>query len=101
MKCLTYRSSRKDGVYLYLLESSKLEDLPKDLLDLMGKPKFMLSFELSAERKLVKIDAKTLIDKLLDQGYYLRIDTALEENNLLNEDRKRRGLDTVKNEKLL
>ena len=67
----------------------------------MGKPKFMLSFELSAERKLVKIDAKTLIDKLLDQGYYLRIDTALEENNLLNEDRKRRGLDTVKNEKLL
>lgn len=101
MKCLTYRSSRRDNVILYVLDEKKLDDLPEELKTLLGKPKFMISFELTPERKIVKLNAKELIDTLLNQGYFLRIDSLDEENNLLNQERSKNGLKPIKNEKLI
>jgi uncharacterized protein YcgL (UPF0745 family) len=100
MKCFTYRSSKRDGVYLYVKSPDDLKELPEELLKLLGNPIFMLSFDLYPERKIVKIDSEELISKLNNDGYYLRIDTKDEMDNLLNTDRKNRGLSPVKNEKI-
>jgi uncharacterized protein len=101
MQCFTYRSSKREGVYLYVAEESFLENLPEELKQVLGKPIFMLCFDLYPERQIAKVDAKKVIESIKAQGYFLRIDTNLEENNLLNISRKERGLAIVRNEKLV
>lgn len=100
MECRVYRSSRREGVYLYVAKDELLEQLPEDLKTLLGKPIFMLSFDLYPERRLARVEAKAVLAAIEDKGYFLRLDTVAEENNLLNRDRTSRGLPTVKNEKL-
>ncbi|MGN1394101.1 MAG: YcgL domain-containing protein [Succinivibrionaceae bacterium] len=101
MNCFTYRSTKKDGVYLYLSNPNDFEKIPEELKKLIGKAEFMLKFDLYPGRKIVKIKAEDLIKALEKEGFYLRIDTIEEATNLLNEDRRRRGLSNIKNEKLI
>ena len=49
-------------------------------------------FALSKKRNLVKITHEELSKALTEKGYFLRIDIEDEEENLLNQERKRLGL---------
>lgn len=101
MDCFTYRSSKRDGVYLYLADPAFFDKLPEDLKQLMGKSIFMLKFDLYPNRKIARVNAEDVIKALNEQGYFLRIDSTNIEEDLLNADRKSRGLAEVKNEKLI
>lgn len=101
MDCYTYRSTKRDGAYLYLADPSDYEKLPTELKQMFGKGVFMLRFDLYPERKIARVSAQAVIDALNNKGYFLRIDSILEADNLLNKDRKRRGLDVVVNTKLV
>ncbi len=101
MDCYTYRSAKKDGAYLYLAQPSDYDKLPDELKRMFGKGIFMLRFDLYPTRKIAKVKAQDVITALENQGYFLRFDSVDERDNLLNVDRKRRGLDVVHNAKLV
>ena len=87
-----YKSLKRDKAYLYLKEKDVFSHIPSALLDAFGAPHFVLMFALNEKRNLPKVDPIAL-DRALDQkGYFLRIDIDDEENNLLNIERKRLGL---------
>ena len=73
MKCYVYKSTKKLDSYLYLDRKDNFENLPHQLLLLFGTPEFTLEFELTEDRKLALADAKQVIQRINEQGYYLQM----------------------------
>lgn len=95
-----YISLKKARAYLYLREKDAFTLLPDPLLDAFGAPKFLMVFALSKRQSLPKVDIGTLKEALSDKGYFLRIDTEQEEENLLNIERKRLGLPPLEHDEI-
>ncbi len=71
--CKVYRSEKKAETYLYLADSLPYEDLPPELHDRFGEATFVLSLELSADRKLARVDVEKVLESLSESGYYLQL----------------------------
>lgn len=78
MQCYIYRSSIKDGLYVYLAEEDGLGRLPEPVLKQMGVPEFAMSLEIDASRKLGQEDAATVLQNLECQGFHLQMPRDLE-----------------------
>ena len=72
MKCYVYKSLEKEGTFLYLGEKDRFDLLPDGLLNLFGKPGFVLEFELTPDRRLAQADARQVTAELHERGYYLQ-----------------------------
>jgi hypothetical protein len=77
--CTIYRSSKREGMYLYVDKTEDLERVPADLLRQFGKPEFAMTLALDAERKLARVDAAKVLDALATEGYFLQIPPRLDE----------------------
>lgn len=72
MKCYVYKSLDKEATFLYLGQKDRFDLLPDGLLNLFGKPGFVLEFELTPERMLAQADARQVMADLQEHGYYLQ-----------------------------
>jgi|TARA_B110000971_G_scaffold219886_1_gene262044 uncharacterized protein YcgL (UPF0745 family) len=68
-----YRSNRKPDTYLYLAEKDDFSMVPDSLMTVFGEPEFSFSFQLSAQKKLIKEDATTVLNNLKEQAYHLQL----------------------------
>lgn len=68
-----YRSNRKPDTYLYLVEKGDFSMVPESLMTVFGEPEFSFSFEWSAQKKLIKEDADTVLENLKEQAYHLQL----------------------------
>lgn len=73
MNCYVYRSNSKEGMYLYLVEKDDFEKVPDSLLSLLGDIVFSFKFDLGADRKLVRAEAKEVIRNLKENGFFLQM----------------------------
>ena len=73
LRCWVYRSSSKDELYVYLSGKDRFEDLPKNLLRLLGKPELVMDLELHPRRRLARADVEQVIQSLKTRGYYLQL----------------------------
>lgn len=73
MTCKVYRSDRKSETYLFLSDELEFDDLPEELRKSFGQPAFVMSLDLSAERKLARVDTEKVLDSLAIQGFYLQL----------------------------
>ncbi len=77
MKCIVFRCSRKEEMYLYLPyqddDAALLETLSDDLLKLTGYLEKALELELTPERKLARVKTDDVLNALQDKGYYLQM----------------------------
>ncbi|MFK7994050.1 MAG: YcgL domain-containing protein [Granulosicoccus sp.] len=78
MQCYIYRSSVKEGLYVYLAEEDGLEKLPAPVMKQLGVPEYAMTLELSAEKKLGQEDAGTVIENLSRQGFHLQMPRDIE-----------------------
>lgn len=78
MQCYIYRSSVKDGMYVYLAEEDGLEKLPAAVLKQLGTAEFAMSIELTAERKLGQENASTVLENIREQGFHVQMPRDLE-----------------------
>lgn len=78
MQCYIYRSSVKDGLYVYLAEQDALETLPDAVRKQLGDAEFAMALELSPERKLGQEDANKVIQNLEEQGFHLQMPRDIE-----------------------
>lgn len=73
MNCFVYRSTKKQGMYLYLLEKDNFETVPESLLSILGEVNFSFEFDLSKSRKLVRAEAKEVLRLMDENGYFLQM----------------------------
>ena len=73
MNCFVYRSNKKMGMYLYLVEKDNFKAVPESLLKLLGEIKFSFEFDLSEDRKLVKAEAIEVVRLMEENGYFLQM----------------------------
>ena len=73
MKSFVYRGTRKTDTYLYVLNESEFDHLPKNLLALLGKLELALEVDLNTIKKLANADLNEVKSNLIDKGYYLQL----------------------------
>jgi hypothetical protein len=68
-----YKSLRKPDAYLYLREKDAFGIVPDSVRSPLGDLSFVMSLELSPERKLARADAAVVRSNLIERGYYLQV----------------------------
>lgn len=78
MHCAIYRSSKKEGMYLYVREKDAFDDVPEALMKRMGKCELAMELELSADRPLAREDVETVMANLEQRGFHLQMPPEIE-----------------------
>ena len=73
--CEVFRASAREGVYLYTDRAQGLDVVPDELKEKLGTLSPAMSFVLTEDKKLAKLDPKELIKSLQEEGYRLQITT--------------------------
>jgi uncharacterized protein YcgL (UPF0745 family) len=74
MKCLVYRCSRKQEMYLYVpWRDDPLAHLPGGLAQVTGRLEPVMELDLEPGRRLARADAGEVIAALRDRGFYLQL----------------------------
>ena len=68
-----YKSTRKQGAYLYLPEKDHFDLLPQALLEHFGEPVWVMAIVTSKHQYLTGIAMEVIQKELSDKGYYLYI----------------------------
>jgi len=92
MKCSVFRSNHKDFTYIYLSNDSKFDDLPISLRNVFGEPDFVMSLDLTPERKLAYEDVNQVMENLAEQGYHLQMPPQEDATGLLELPEKKETL---------
>ncbi|CAA0088195.1 Protein YcgL [Zhongshania aliphaticivorans] len=71
--CAVYRSSRTEGMYLYVDHQEDLSRVPEDLLKRFGQPQRSMTLVLNAERKLARADVNKVMAEIAEKGFYLQL----------------------------
>ncbi len=77
MKCIVFRCSRKQEMYLYLPyqedEDKILTELSAELLKLTGNLEKVMELDLTPERTLARVKVDDVIASLNKKSYYLQM----------------------------
>ena len=77
MRCVIFRCSKKDEMYLYVphknCEDKLLDDLPAGLSNLTGRLYKVMELDLSVERKLARANVEDVIASLEERGFYIQM----------------------------
>ena len=68
-----YKSTRKQGAYLYLPEKDHFDFLPQALLECFGETVWVMAIVTSKHQHLTGITMEVIQKALSDKGYYLYI----------------------------
>jgi len=74
-----YKSSKKEGLYLYVKKEKGVTDIPEALLTLFGKPVLVTHMLIDHKKKLAKVDAAVLLEQINKHGFYLQMPEPLPE----------------------
>lgn len=73
MNCSVYRSEKKQGAYLYLAQGKSFEDVPEELVKILGHCIEVMQLDLAQRDQLATEDIKVVIANLKEQGYHLQM----------------------------
>lgn len=72
MLCAIYKSPKEAGVYLYIEKRDRFDNVPEALLNVFGKPVFVMMFNLAGAKSLVNADNTKVLQQIKEQGFYLQ-----------------------------
>jgi uncharacterized protein YcgL (UPF0745 family) len=72
MLCTVYKSSKKEGTYLYVEKKDDFSRVPETLLTMFGKPILVMTFNL-AGRDLARVDVEKVRASIKDEGFFLQL----------------------------
>lgn len=78
MQCHVYRSSLRDGLYVWMREPDALDALPEPVRRQLGRAELAMTFELTADRKLGQEDAATVLANLAERGFHVQMPRDIE-----------------------
>lgn len=68
-----YRSSKREGMYVFVPRETDPASLPATLLTHFGHPVHAMDLVLTPERKLARVEAADVLQAINDQGFYLQM----------------------------
>ena len=68
-----FRSSKRDGMYLYVDTDESLNRVPPDLLKRFGRPVEVMEMQLEPSRKLARAEAASVLEQIETAGFYLQL----------------------------
>lgn len=72
MLCSVYKSGKKEGMYLYISKKDDFSKVPKVLMQMFGKPSFVMVMKMEG-RKLAMVDIEKVKQSLQDDGFFLQL----------------------------
>lgn len=72
MLCAIYKSSKKEGAYLYLSKKDDFSQVPDQLMQMFGKPVMVMMVNL-AGRTLAQVDIEKVKQSINEQGFFLQL----------------------------
>ncbi|QXO19162.1 MULTISPECIES: YcgL domain-containing protein [Vibrio] len=88
MLCSIYKSSKKEGTYLYIPKRDDFSQVPDTLMQMFGKPVFVMLVNLE-KRQLALVDVEKVKASLDEQGFFLQLPPPPE--NLLEQHKQRKA----------
>ena len=73
LPCHVYRSLRKDGLYLFVLEEDDFECVPENVMQHVGKLEKAMALDLYPGRRLARGSADEVIANLKERGFHIQI----------------------------
>lgn len=74
--CSIYRSTRKEGMYLYVEKKDALTKAPDALMALFGRGELAMTMLLTPDKSLARVNAKDVLAAIAKQGYFLQMPPA-------------------------
>lgn len=71
--CSVYRSSRKEGMYLYVPRGADLSELPEALSKVFGKPEHSMDLLFKPGLKLARTTMEEVRQSIDEQGFHLQM----------------------------
>lgn len=68
-----FRSTRREGMYLYVDRGEGLARVPEPLRALFGTPQHAMDLLLTPARTLARVAATDVLAAIRDQGFYLQM----------------------------
>jgi len=80
MKVITdiYRSTKKEGLYLYVPAGQELNELPPTLMTSFGRAEYAMKIVLTKDKKLARAEVEEVMSAIEDQGFYLQMPPVIE-----------------------
>ncbi|USD64516.1 YcgL domain-containing protein [Vibrio sp. SCSIO 43136] len=72
MLVYVYKSSKKEGTYLYLTKRDDFSSVPSQLKEVFGTPIFVMIVNL-AKRDLATVDVEKVKQSLESEGFFLQL----------------------------
>ncbi|MCW8335117.1 YcgL domain-containing protein [Vibrio paucivorans] len=72
MLCSIYKSSKKEGAYLYIPKKDDFSQVPDTLMQMFGKPVFVMVIKLDG-RKLAQVDVEKVKASMEEEGFFLQL----------------------------
>ncbi|GAL21782.1 YcgL domain-containing protein [Vibrio maritimus] len=72
MLCSIYKSTKKDGAYLYIAKKDDFTPVPEALMDMFGRPQFVMVVNL-AGRTLALVDVEKVKTSINEEGFFLQL----------------------------
>lgn len=73
MNCYIYRCSRKEDLYIYLIEKDDFSRVPAEIISGLGITEFSMELEITAETRLAREDVSTVMRHLEEKGFHLQL----------------------------
>ena len=68
-----YRCNKQPNTYLFLTKKDNFNNLPNELLTLLGKLSFSFEFNIDSNKKLMQADATEVLKAIETHGFYLQL----------------------------
>lgn len=88
MLCSIYKSSKKEGTYLYIPKRDDFSQVPDTLMQMFGKPVFVMLVSLD-KHQLAQVNVDNVKASLEEQGFFLQLPPPPE--NLLEQHKQRKA----------
>ncbi|MDN3609549.1 YcgL domain-containing protein [Vibrio ostreicida] len=72
MLCAIYKSSKKEGAYLYIPKKDDFSQVPDTLMQMFGKPFMVMVVKLEG-RTLAQVDVEKVKQSLKTDGFFLQL----------------------------
>ena len=73
MRCVKiFRSSKREGMYLYVDTEELLSRVPPELLKRFGRPVEVMEMRLNATQKLARVEATTVLEQIEERFRFTR-----------------------------
>ncbi|NAW99894.1 MULTISPECIES: YcgL domain-containing protein [unclassified Vibrio] len=72
MLCSIYKSSKKEGTYLYISKKDDFSQVPDTLMAMFGKPTLVMVVKLEG-RTLAQVNIEKVKESLENEGFFLQL----------------------------